>query len=649
MSWDDGLSGAALKIASAEDARLRVVAGPGTGKSFALQRRVAKLLEQGQDPKRILVVTFTRNAAASLVNDLRELDVPGCNEVDVTTLHSYCFRLLNREEVFRYLGRKPRTIVTFSSSGSLQFEGGTMLSDLMQSGDFGDKRECTRRIRAFEAAWARLQAEQPGWPENSIDRMFEDRLVAWLRFHQAMLVGELVPEALRFLRNNPMANAFTAFDHIIVDEYQDLNRAEQEIVDLLSENCSASIVGDPDQSIYGFRHANPEGIADYPNRHSNLVDFTLTECRRCPERVVKIANSLISNNYHPSEPPRLHAMAGRDKGEVHIVQWLNTEAEAEGLARYTRYLIDYRAVKPHEIMIICPRRKLAYTIRDAIRQHSVDLHSFYQEEALEKKSAQESFALLTLLNDPQDRIALRWWLGLGGAMDRSPSYAKLREHCEETGDTPRDALEKIDTGTVLLKGITPLLERYRTLKEIMAKLGKLDLLALIDELFSGDEEDCAIFRETAVLLLESNPDTKLRQLHDDLRTYVTHPEMPHGEFARIMSPQKTKGLTSKIVIVTDCIEGLFPTINTERPLQEQRNSLLEQRRLFYVALTRATDVLILSSATRIERRLAKSIGVDIVRYWGNVVETRPSRFLDELGPDRPRTKTGYDWENSGYR
>jgi superfamily I DNA/RNA helicase len=100
-----------------------------------------------------------------------------------------------------------------------------------------------------------LQSDAPGWPQNPKDREFHTALINWLRFHRALLIGELVPEALRYLRNNPGCDARSAFDHVIVDEYQDLNRAEQDLIQLLSGNRAIAIVGDVDQSIYRFRHA----------------------------------------------------------------------------------------------------------------------------------------------------------------------------------------------------------------------------------------------------------------------------------------------------------------------------------------------------------------------------------------------------------
>ena len=198
MKWDDGLTGPALEIAKTDATPLRVMAGPGTGKSFAMKRRVARLLESGYDPSRILAVTFTRNAAGSLVDDLHTLGIADCEKIQAGTLHSLCFRILNREDVFGYLGRVPRPLITFNKSGSLQFEVGAMVNDLVRSRRFGSKRECAERIRAFEVAWARLQSDAPGWALDALDQEFQDALISWLRFHRAILIGELIPETLRF-------------------------------------------------------------------------------------------------------------------------------------------------------------------------------------------------------------------------------------------------------------------------------------------------------------------------------------------------------------------------------------------------------------------------------------------------------------------
>jgi len=129
VAWDDGLAGVARAIAATDETPLRVMAGPGTGKTFAMMRRVARLLEEGADAERILVVTFTRTAAADLRRELYGLDVEGSQDIKAGTLHSFCFSLLSRAEVLEHLGRTPRPIVTFQTFGVLQFEGAPLLED----------------------------------------------------------------------------------------------------------------------------------------------------------------------------------------------------------------------------------------------------------------------------------------------------------------------------------------------------------------------------------------------------------------------------------------------------------------------------------------------------------------------------------------
>ncbi|MFH0951651.1 MAG: UvrD-helicase domain-containing protein [Patescibacteria group bacterium] len=255
MTWDVDLEGPIYNIAATGHSPLRVIAGPGTGKSLALKRRVARFLEEGVDPRKILAITFTRTAASNLIKELKSLNIEGCEKIWSGTLHSYCYGLLSKQSVFDYLGRLPRPLIYFNKSGVMQFEGSPLLQDICSSGEFGGKRISTKRIRAFEAAWARLQTEEPGWALEPLDQAFQDSLIEWLIFHKAILIGELIFLSLRYLRENPLAPEHSAFNHILVDEYQDLNKAEQVIIDLLCEASTLTIVGDPDQSIYcSFRY-----------------------------------------------------------------------------------------------------------------------------------------------------------------------------------------------------------------------------------------------------------------------------------------------------------------------------------------------------------------------------------------------------------
>ena len=203
MAWDDDLEGAAYHVAVYDGSPLRVVAGPGTGKTFSLMRRIARFLENGVEPERVLVVTFTRTAAIDIEHELGRLNVSGVGEVDNRTLHSFCFRTLQQARVFDLTRRVARPL--------LDFEKRFLLEDLNNIEVFGDVSKRGKRIQAFEALWARQQGQALGL-QDEVDRLFDQQLGLWLRFHRAMLLSELVPVTLNYLRNNPQSEAFPRYD-----------------------------------------------------------------------------------------------------------------------------------------------------------------------------------------------------------------------------------------------------------------------------------------------------------------------------------------------------------------------------------------------------------------------------------------------------
>ncbi|MCY3930451.1 MAG: ATP-dependent helicase [Acidobacteria bacterium] len=640
-SWKKNLKGAALRIAEADGDRLRVLAGPGTGKTYAMMRRVARLLEEGQEPRRVLAVTFTRNSAADLVDALKDLNIEGCRQVRAGTLHSFCFSVLSQAQVLPLLGRVARPVISYMKSGCLKFEADMILHDLHQ---FGGKRHCTNQILAFEAAWARRQEDIPGGPKFDFDREFERRLKAWLRFHRSVLIGELVPLTLDYLKTNPVAPELAAFDHVIVDEYQDLNRAEQELLDELVRNSNVTVVGDPNQSIYSFRYANPEAISKFDDRHSTTKDETIEECRRCPKRVVALANHLMTYNPN-SEATRLKALKGRRKGKVYVVQWEDRVQEAEGLAGYVRELVERCSVKPKDIMVLCPRREIGYGIRDLLKARDIPAHSFFHEEALDSTSAQEAFCLLTLLANEDDRTALRWWLGRGSSTGLRGGYARLREYCEATNRSPHAALDALKKGQCEVPYTGALIPIYETLVEKLETLRGLPVAQVVDEVFPEENRELWPLREVALTGSE-RVDTPA-EMYAHIRDHITHPEVPREDVVQVMSLHKSKGLTRKIVVVTSCCQGLIPTRAKELQLlrfESREQELEEQRRLFYVAITRCTKVLVLSSFRRIDYADAKRMNVHAP---GGM--TTASRFIRELGPTAPRSRPGVEWAARGYQ
>jgi DNA helicase-2/ATP-dependent DNA helicase PcrA len=633
--WNQGLVGCALRIAETEDSPLRVLAGPGTGKTFALMRRVMRLLEDGCRPRDIFVCTFTRTAARDLETELSQLRARGVSRVRTGTIHAFCFSLLSHAAVLPITGRFPRPL--------LKFEERFLMEDLKGINGEGI-RDLRKRLIAFGAAWARLQSETPGWPQDRRDRAFFAALNEWLRFHKAMLIGELVPETLHFLRNNPESPHRPHFEHVLVDEYQDLNRAEQVLLDELAADGSLTVIGDENQSIYSFKHAHPAGIAEFDRTHHDTHDESLDECRRCPRSVVRLANTLIRQN--PSRVRRiLRACPGNPDGEVLIVQWPSLQDEAEGLASFIQQRIGQETVEPGRVLVLAPRRQVGYAIRDALIENGILSHSFFYEEALDgnpakrtEHAAQEAFTLLTLLANPDDRVALRCWCGFGSNSLNRAAWARVRRLAEGSGDSPLTILERLLTGAVLLPHTATIIARFRLLRQRLEELNGLNGTALVDALFPGNEDWAQPIR---TVLAELEDECEPAELLETIRRGVTQPELPNDvDYVRVMSLHKSKGLTADLVVVASCIEGFIPFIEDGLTPDEEQLALEEQRRLFYVAITRTTQTLILSSMTQLPRAAAHKMGARVGN--GNVTHaaTIASRFFGDLGPDKPATVRG---------
>lgn len=628
--WYDGLSGAVIRIAEMDHSPIRVLAGPGTGKTFALMRRVARLLQEQANANRMLVCTFTRTAARDLQGELTRLGLENAERVRSGTLHSFCYGLLSRGEVLELTGRVPRPL--------LQFEERFLLEDLTGEGFGGIRLRC-KRLQAFNAAWARLQSENPGWPRDRVDQAFHSALISWLRFHEAILIGELVPETLRYLRDNPTSPYRGVFDHVLVDEYQDLNRAEQVLLDVLAESGNLIVIGDEDQSIYSFKYAHPEGIATFDQTHPDTHDESLDECRRCPTQVVEMASALITNNL--SRAPRvLHPLPGNPEGEVYILQWRSIEEEAQGIAELIRSRIHSNQVEPGRVLVLAPRRHFGYAIRDALSNFDVRAHSFFHEETLEgnpkilaESEAQQAFTFLTLLVNREDRVALRSWCGFGSNSLRSSAWARLREHCETSGESPWAALEGLAAGDISISNTGGLIARFHELQERFGEFNSLRGEDLVNALFPADRDWTNLIRSLASTIEEHDFDAE--KLRETLRVGITQPELPTDvDYVRVMSLHKSKGLTADLVVVVGCIEGLIPLVIGDS-VAEQNLSLEEQRRLFYVAITRTRNILILSSVTQLPRNLAHRMGVQVRGGNRTNARTIASRFISELGPTRP--------------
>ena len=349
------------------------MAGPGTGKTFALMRRVSRLLQEGVMPTQIAVVTFTRTAAIDLKNELQALNTPQVELVRVGTLHSFCFETLQRNRVLALSGRYPRTLLKYEQRMML-FD---LSADLKESGD-----SLAERLSRFAIAWSNLDSERPEWPEDPKDKQFEISAIGWLLLHQAILLDELVVNTWRFLDENPESDELSYFKHVIVDEYQDLNRADQAVVQKLSQGGELTIVGDPDQSIYSFRQANPDGMDEFSHHYPDADDHVFDQCRRCPKAVVDMAVKLISHNSSHSSHA-LKSMSDAVDGEIDAIQWKSLQAEAKGIAAAIKHAVDNQKVDIGKVLVLVPNRIIGGNIASEIKNAGLPVASFFSQDLLD--------------------------------------------------------------------------------------------------------------------------------------------------------------------------------------------------------------------------------------------------------------------------
>lgn len=637
MAWNTGLVSPYLDIAAYQGTPLRVMAGPGTGKTFAVMRRVARLLESGVSPSSIMAVTFTRTAANDLVRQLKSLGTPGANQVIAKTLHSLCFALLSRNAVFQATNRVARPLI--------DFEVDCMITDLATN--FKGKRAASELVKAFEAYWATLQHHRPGWPQDPVQQNFHRELLHWLTYHQAMLIGELVPRALDYILQNPASPEAPSYAHVLADEYQDLNRADQVLIDSLAQRGTLTVIGDEDQSIYTvLRHARPDGIVRFHETHTNTHDVPLHDCIRCPTQVVHMANSLILHN-HPQLPSTIKPVAQNGPGEVYIVQHNSIQDEITFIAAFIDwYLANHAGVKPGEVLVLSTRRFIGYAIRDELLRLGHAAQSFFTERCLEKLPAREGYCLLRLLVHPDDRPAVRTWLGIGHNNWRTAAYQRIWQAAQANGISPRGLLDKIAAGSMQAPPYTSdLVQRYSDLTARLASLAGMTGPALVDMLWPPGDPDCADIRGIALTVVGTVQSPA--EILDEIVATITQPELPRerDDVIRVMSLHKSKSLTAKCVLVVGCIAGALPRLGAGLSSAAQQQAIEEQRRLFYVATTRTTHTLVLSSAATAPYGDAMQMGLTVAYGVGGNAVLQASPFMNELGPDAPPALSGNQWRS----
>jgi superfamily I DNA/RNA helicase len=654
MLWNNDLEKGtpAFNLASTNSRTIRAVAGPGSGKSFAIKRRVARLLEAGLKPDQILAITFTRTAAHDLKREISSLGIEGADQVHSRTLHSHALKILMQTDVLERTGRKPRMVI--------EHEIAPALRDIDRP-VFEGVKEKKKLLESYLAAWACLQTDTPGFVKDKTQELFESDFITWLSEHEGILVGEVVPIAIDFLRNNPASIEIGKYKVILVDEYQDLNRSEQEFIRLIRGGADIVIVGDDDQSIYGFKYAHPQGIQEIDKLHGDFEDIPFYECRRCPKQVTIMASSLISKNPNRTlgdlfPHPKNH------NGIVEIIQWSTYSDELEGISKIIIAELEKEEIKPEDVLVLAPRRRIGYRLRDNLIAAGLPVKSYFRESAISKDQVKRAYSLLNFLANPTDIISLRYLLGFGSADFRKTQYSNLCKLASDNKLSLIETLQYILKGKFIDDGVITIVEEYRKVLLFLNTIKKeiiSDPLGAFQNLFIKSADDEVEFYELNQLyknaiedigteVIEADPskfENWFKEVFRTLQESITLPDSPDNiDHIRIMSLHASKGLSAKFVLLCSMIDHLMPFLPNELSKEEVIQQIQEQRRLFYVAITRCkaskeyAGRLIISSFMTI-------FGLDAVRMG---IPTNPkfqlgvstTRYLKEFGMTAPKPILG---------
>lgn len=357
-----------------------------------------------------------------------------------------------------------------------------------------------------------------------------------------------------------------------------------------------------------------------------------------------MANSLILRN-HPQRPSTIQPSPQNPYGTVYVVQHNSIQEEVSTTAGFIdHYLRQNPQVKRGEVLVLATRRLIGNRIRDELIGMNHSSQSFFTEDCLTKLSAQEGFCLLRSLVHPDDPTTLRVWLGLGSSDHRSNTYSRVRSAASQVNMSVKDFLIGVVSGNVPpVRNSVSLMGRFRDLDAKLGRISGLSGTALVDQLWPVGDPECADVRGFAITLAANSPSNE--ELLDDLTEVITQPELPgvNDDIIRIMSLQKSKGLTARCVLVVGCMEGVLPHLRSSYSQSELQQAYQEQRRLFYVALTRTTETLVVSSAATGPYRDVVTMGISPTRTVNGISNIHSSPFLSELGTSAPQVVTGNAW------
>ena len=626
------------KAVKQKDGAVLILAGAGSGKTGALTVRIADMLEHGISPYNILAITFTNKAAKEMRERVDKLAGPSAEHVWISTFHSTCVQILRREiEKLDY--SRDFSIYDADDQEKVMKE---VFKELNLS--ITDK---TYTVRGAVSAISHLKEEMISWEDyaKEVDKadmrayktsrvyeLYQKRL----RRNNALDFDDLIYKTVLLFRTNPdVLNVYQErFKYIMVDEYQDTNTSQYELVRLLAGKYgNLCVVGDDDQSIYGWRGANIRNILDFEKDFPNAVVIKLEQNYRSTKNILTAANEVIKHNSARKDKT---LWTENDTGSIiHVFRADNDIEEAV----FVTEIINKNALKGKkykDFAVLYRTNAQSRAIEDRFVRKGIPYRLFGGVRFYERKEIKDILAYLKLIDNSADAVAIKRIINVPkrGIGDKTVETAE--NAASKNGTTLFEALGCAAEYPELKSRGKKLGEFYELICSFKQKAEELSVHELIeyvvnatgyrDELEQDGSDDAMMrienieeFASKAAEFEKENENATLSAFLEDVALVADIDSYSEDDDAVVlMTLHSAKGLEFPYVFMIGMEEGLFPSgraINTGDPKE-----LEEERRLCYVGITRAKKELFLTYA---RQRM----------QHGQFVYNAPSRFLGELPPE----------------
>ena len=616
------------------DGPLMVLAGAGTGKTRVLVHRIAHLVETGCDPRAILAVTFTNKAAGEMRHRLRALLGSRADAMWIGTFHSTCARLLRK---YGEAVGLTRSFVIFDDDDQMK-----MVEKMLKESGLDEQVSARTILSRFDRAKNRgvdPVAVKTGTFDDVVEKIYP-MYQAQLAKENAVDFNDLLLKVLA-LFDIPSTRQIlqTRFSHVLVDEFQDTNLVQYNLVRHFAEATrNLTVVGDDDQSIYAWRGAEPRNLLDFDRDFSDATVIKLEHNYRSTQMILDAANGIIQHNRDRHDKALWTDQPGGDPIEVY--QAGDERGEAYFVAQSIRRMIDEGPLSPSEIAILYRTNAQSRVLEEHLRAARVPAKVVGAVSFFERKEVKDVIAYLRLLGNPQADSAFERVVNVPARGLGETTVDRLRAAARASGAGMLDAAKLAARGDVAglgpqprkkLQGFVELVEGLKAViaggasvaETIIQVVDRSGLRAKLEADESSEARDrLDNLAELVTIASDFDEESADAQSIDAFleRISLSAPSDNAGsnEAVVLMTIHIAKGLEWPVVFITGLEDGLFPSLR-EREGQSEDAQLEEERRLAYVAITRARKQLVLTHArTR--------------RVWGEVRLQGPSRFLDDLPP-----------------